>query len=73
MGTSKCYGGPSNGLVPPFVDDPQPPLAPQRPTEHPSLSGDPVLPVSYPTPVQIPNTKPQISPALPDTLMELVN
>ena len=66
MGTSKCYGGPSNGLVPPFVDDPQPPVAPQRPTEHPSPSGDPVLPVSYPTPAQIPNTKPQIPPPLPD-------
>ncbi|WP_343060137.1 Qat anti-phage system associated protein QatB [Desulfovibrio intestinalis] len=67
MGTSKCYGGPSNGLIPPFVDDPQPSLVPQSPTGQPSLPGDPALPVSYPTQPQIPNTTPQTPPRLPDT------
>lgn len=33
MGTSKCYGGPPNGLVPPFVDDPQPPQPPDTSTQ----------------------------------------
>lgn len=66
MGTSKCYGGPSNGLIPPFVDDPQPqqpPLAPQTQPELPTLPGTPALPESRPQPPQAPETDPQ--PALP--------
>lgn len=71
MGTSKCYGGPSNGLVPPFVDDPQPqqpPMAPQAPPELPTLPGAPALPTSRPQPPQAPETNPQPSPPRPDAV-----
>ena len=64
MGTSKCYGGPSNGLVPPFVDDSQPQqpsLAPQT-----TLPGAPALPAYRPQPPQAPDTNPQPQPQRPD-------
>lgn len=71
MGTSKSYGGPSNGLVPPFVDDPlpqQPPLVPQPQAqpELPTAPGAPGLPAPRPQPPQTPEMNPQTSPPRPD-------
>lgn len=51
MGTSKGYGGPANGLVPSFVDDPLPPVRPRPPAIQPALPGtpgDPAAPPSQP-------------------------
>lgn len=41
MGTSKCYGGPSKGLVPTWVDDPAPGALPSMPVGTPDVSGNP--------------------------------
>jgi hypothetical protein len=46
MGTSKSYGGPTNGLVPDFVDNPPAPTLPISPTapEDDQLQGRPLTP-----------------------------
>lgn len=44
MGTSKSYGGPSNGLVPSFVDDPTPPTQPRPPATAPVAPSAPGVP-----------------------------
>lgn len=44
MGTSKAYGGPSNGLVPSFVDNPPPPTVPRPPVAPGSTSSKPAQP-----------------------------
>ena len=41
MGTSKCYSGPSKGLVPSWVDDPAPGALPNIPAGTPTVPGDP--------------------------------
>lgn len=69
MGTSKCYGGPSNGLVPPFVDDSQsaqPPLMPQAPPELPTVPGESALPALRPQPPQAPERNAQTPPPRPE-------
>lgn len=60
MGTSKAYGGPSNGLVPSFVDNPPPPTVP-TPAVQPSSQ-----PVQPATGIQS-GTGAPITPRVPDT------
>ncbi|MRE41966.1 hypothetical protein GIJ60_24490 [Klebsiella quasipneumoniae] len=50
MGTSKSYGGPTNGLVPDFVDNPPAPTLPISPTtpEDDQLQGRPLTPSLIP-------------------------
>ncbi|MGY3610694.1 MULTISPECIES: Qat anti-phage system associated protein QatB [unclassified Bradyrhizobium] len=72
MGTSKGYGGPANGLVPSFVDDPLPPARPRPPSIQPALPGTPggpAAPPSQPHSPAIPTTPaspPGGSPLRPD-------
>lgn len=57
MGTSKGYGGPANGLVPSFVDDPPPPVRPRPPSVQPAVPaapGAPGTPTSQPPPPAVP-------------------
>jgi hypothetical protein len=60
MGTSKGYGGPANGLVPSFVDDPLPPVRPRPISVEPALPATPGVPTGVPG---APTTQPQ-SPAV---------
>lgn len=58
MGTSKGYGGPSSGLVPSWVDDPAPGVAPAPASPAPGTQGHPAGPgqpgVSAPAQPQAP-------------------
>lgn len=72
MGTSKGYGGPANGLVPSFVDDPLPPVRPRPPSVRPAVPGgpaDPAAPPSQPHSPAVPTmpaSPPGGSPPRPD-------
>ncbi|WP_294293745.1 Qat anti-phage system associated protein QatB [uncultured Sphingomonas sp.] len=65
MGTSKGYGGPSSGLVPSWVDDPAPGVAPAPAAPVPGIPGQPAGPAQPGTPAP---TQPQTpTPPRPDT------
>jgi hypothetical protein len=65
MGTSKGYGGPSSGLVPSWVDDPAPGVAPAPAAPVPGTPGQPASPARPGAPAP---TQPQIpTPPRPDT------
>ncbi len=73
MGTSKGYGGPASGLVPSWVDDPVPGVAPRPPAATPVVPVTPVTPVApdvpgtQPQPAQVPIPAPLRMPAPADT------
>lgn len=64
MGTSKGYGGPSSGLVPSWVDDPAPGVAPAPAPAAPATPGTPGTPGQPGAPAP---TRPQASAPRPDT------
>ena len=69
MGTSKRYGGPSNGLVPSFVEDPPLPTFPDPsvPPVQPTPPDGQGTPSPQPQPTQRPELDPQPIPSRPDT------
>lgn len=62
MGTSKCYGGPSSGLVPSFVDDPSPPTQPRPPAPAPTAPTAPGVPAPQSPPATPGTPRPQPRP-----------
>jgi len=61
MGTSKRYSGPSNGLVPSFVDDPTPPVL-EKPPVAPPVQPTPPEGPGIPAPQQQPSQRPEPDP-----------
>lgn len=58
MGTSKGYGGPANGLVPSFVEDPPSPALPRPPAATPATPGVPGAPGTPGAPLAPPPSAP---------------
>ncbi len=65
MGTSKGYGGPASGLVPSWVDDPAPGVAPGPAAPPPVAPGAPGAPAN-PNPAQPDAPPPGVAPRQPD-------
>jgi hypothetical protein len=64
MGTSKGYGGPGNGLIPSWVDDPAPGVAPPAAPPSPAAPPTPAPPTPTPTPTSPSTPSPSAPPGV---------